>query len=66
MAYYSIYGNELENLDADIVLASTYTVCELLKQYVPDYDNIVIANITAKGFRRPVAGRPSGTQAPLL
>ena len=67
VAYYSIYGNELENLDADIVLASTYTVCELLKQYVPDYDNIVIANIT---LRKDSVARlravPPGTQALLV
>ena len=67
VAFYSIYSDLLKNLEADIVVASTYTVCELLKQYVPDFDNITIANITLQ--KKSVArlrAIPEGTQALLV
>ena len=48
VTFYSMYSGRLKNLDADIILASTYSVCELLEQYVPNFANIIIANITLR------------------
>ena len=67
VTFYSMYSDHFKNLDADIVLASTYTVCELVKQYVPNFDNIIIADITLrKESVEQLRAFPAGTSAALF
>lgn len=67
VTFYSMYSHQLKNLDADIILASTYSVCELLEQYVPNFANIIIANITLrKESLEQLRAVPPGTQALLV
>lgn len=67
VTFLSMYHRPLTHLDADIILASTYSVCELLEQYVPDFSNIIIANITLrKESLKELQTVPAGTSALLV
>ena len=48
VSFYSMYRHFSQKLEADIVLASTYSVCEMVKCWVQDFDNIIIADITLR------------------
>lgn len=48
VSFYSMYHRFPQQLEADIVLASTYSVCEVVKCWVQDFDNIIIADITLR------------------
>lgn len=48
ISYYCLCEGYPDHLDADIVLASTYSVCEVVKCYVHNFEHIIIADITLR------------------
>lgn len=48
ISFYSIHHSPSTHIEADIVLASTYSVYELAKYHVHSFDHIIIADITLR------------------
>lgn len=67
ISYYSLCKGYPDHLDADIILASTYSVCEMVKYYVHNFDHIIIADITLhKDAMEQLRTLPPKTQALLV
>lgn len=66
-SYSIIQKGGLEIMDSDLILASTYSVCELLKQYTPDFSRIIIAAITlGRRSMEQLRSVPAGSRALLV
>lgn len=64
---YSVNSSNLKEIEADVVLASTHSIYGLIKKYVRNYSQILIANITlTKDGLAKVQGLPEGTMAMLV
>jgi|LGOV01.1.fsa_nt_gb transcriptional regulator with PAS, ATPase and Fis domain len=64
---YSFDNNSMKEIKEDIVLASTYSIYTIVKKYVKNYNQILIANITlTKEGLEKVRAIPKGTTAMLV
>lgn len=67
IATYSFDNNSIKEIKEDIVLASTYSIYTVIKKYVKNYSQILIANITlTKEGLEKVRAIPKGTTAMLV
>lgn len=48
VSFQSMFEELPKGMDPDLVLASTYTVCEVLKNHVQNFDNVIVADITLR------------------
>ncbi|WZL72902.1 sigma 54-interacting transcriptional regulator [Clostridiaceae bacterium 35-E11] len=64
---YSFDRSNMKEIKADVVLASTYSIYGVIKKYIKNYSQILIANITlTKEGLAKVQNIPKGTTAMLV